>query len=209
LVEALSRAEAPTSVHRPSETVDVHVADSLSALLVPGFRSAARVADLGAGAGVPGLALAAALPMTHFSLVESNARKSKFISESAGAMGLTNVTVITSRIEEWRDGLGRHDFVCARALASLPILVEYAAPLLAVGGVLVAWKGEVGEVELRDGAAAAAMVGVQPGAVLSVKPFVRSERRTLHLFRKVAETPSRYPRRPGMAVKRPLSASTS
>jgi 16S rRNA (guanine527-N7)-methyltransferase len=96
--------------------------------------------------------------------------------------------------------------VCARALAALPVLYEYAAPLLREGGVLVAWKGAVGESEVADADAAAAHLGLAPEPVRSVVPFPRSERRTLYVVRKVAPTPANYPRRPGIATKRPLSA---
>ena len=85
------------------------------------------------------------------------------------------------------------------------MLCEYAAPLLVEGGHLVAWKGEVGSGEARAGAAAAAMLGLESVAVRAVDPYPAAERRTLHVFRKVAPTPERFPRRPGMAVKRPLA----
>ena len=85
------------------------------------------------------------------------------------------------------------------------MLCEYAAPLLADGGVLVAWKGAVDDAEAADGAAAAATLGLEPADVLAVQPYPAAERRTLHVFRKIAPTPSRFPRRAGMAVKRPLA----
>jgi len=121
-------------------------------------------------------------------------------------MGLQNTDVVWARAEEWRDGIGRSDVVCARALAALPVLCEYAAPLLRDGGVLVAWKGEVMEAEAVDAAAAAVHLGLEVASVRSVSPFPGSERLTLHVFHKVSPTPTRYPRRPGIAVKRPLSA---
>lgn len=207
LLQALASPAAPTSVHRATQAVDVHVADSLAALSVPGLRSAERVADLGSGGGLPGLALAAAMPTVRMSLVESNARRCAFIRDTAEAMSLANATVVQSRVEDWREGLGSQDFVCARALAPLSVLLEYAAPLLRMDGMLIAWKGEVARGEAADGAAAAAALACEPAGVLSVRPFTTSERRTLHLFRKAGATPSRYPRRAGVAAKRPLTAS--
>ena len=88
------------------------------------------------------------------------------------------------------------------------MLCEYAAPLLADGGVLVAWKGAVDEDEAADGATAAALLGLEPVEVLAVDPYPAAERRTLHLYRKVAPTPERFPRRAGMALKRPLVRRT-
>ena len=121
---------------------------------------------------------------------------------------MRNVDIAHARVEEWEAGGGEHDLVTARALAALPVVVEYAAPLLADGGHLVAWKGEVGEDEARDGAAAAQAVGLEAVEVRRVDPYPGAGHRTLHVFRKVAPTPSRFPRRPGMAVKRPLGAGS-
>jgi 16S rRNA (guanine527-N7)-methyltransferase len=86
------------------------------------------------------------------------------------------------------------------------VLCEYAAPLLREGGILVAWKGQVDAQEQADGHAAAALLGLAPETVLAVEPYSGSERRTLHVYRKVAATPPGYPRRPGIATKRPLTA---
>lgn len=199
---------APTTVRDPTAAADRHVADSLVALELPTVRGARRIADVGSGAGWPGLALAVALPEATVALVESAVRHCRYLERAVAASGLTNVEVVHARVEEWEAGIGAHDLVTARALASLPVLVEYAAPLLAAAGCLVAWKGAVDEPELEAGAAAAAMLGLEPLDVRPVVPYPEAERRTLHSFRKVAPTPPGYPRRPGMAVKRPLGTGS-
>jgi 16S rRNA (guanine527-N7)-methyltransferase len=186
--------------------VRVHIADSLAGLEIPEVREAGFVADLGAGAGLPGLVLAAVLPVARVVLVESAGRKCEFVRSAGAAMELANVEVVWSRAEEWRDGLDRCDVVCARALAAMPVLCEYAAPLLHEGGVLVAWKGAVDDDEAADAAAAAEHLGLEVEPVRAVAPFPGSERRTLQVVRKIAPTPAGYPRRPGMATKRPLAA---
>jgi 16S rRNA (guanine527-N7)-methyltransferase len=206
LLGLLSDPAAPTSVHDPARAADVHVADSLVALELPEVRTAERIADLGAGAGLPGLVLAVALPASEVVLVESAGRKCAFIERAIAELRLGNARVACTRVEEWAEGTGACDVVCARALGALPVLCEYAAPLLREGGVLVAWKGLVEAAEAVDGAAAAAILGIAPAGVLPVRPYVGSERRTLHVFRKVEPTPAGYPRRPGSAKKRPLSA---
>jgi 16S rRNA (guanine527-N7)-methyltransferase len=206
LVDLLSTPVAPTSVHDPHDVVRVHIADSLAGLEIPELASPSVVADLGAGAGLPGLVLAAARPDAHVLLVEAASRKCAFLRAAAGEMRLANVEVVWSRAEEWQDGLGRCDVVCARALASLPVLMEYAAPLLRERGVLVAWKGVVSDAEAEDATAAAAQLGMCEEPTRSVTPFAGSERRTLHVARKIAPTPTGFPRRAGMATKRPLSA---
>ena len=209
LLERLADAAAPTTVHAPARAVDVHLADSLVGMEVEGVRQAARIADLGAGAGLPGLALAVALPGAEVVLVESARRKADFIRDTAAAMGLGNVAVEWTRAEAWEAGSGKCDVVVARALAALGVLCEYAAPLLAPGGVLVCWKGAVGDGEAADGRAAAETLGLSDPEVRPVVPFVGAERRSLWLFRKVSATPPGFPRRPGMATKRPLRATTS
>lgn len=184
----------------------MHIADSLVAVpwLPPG-----RVADLGSGAGVPGLVLADALPDRSFVLVESVRRKCDFIRETAELMGLENVSVVWGRAEEVPSPPAPFEAVCARALAALPVLCEYAAPLLAEGGVAIFWKGAVPAEEEADGRFAAGVLGLSEPEVVPVEPFPGSARRTLWVFRKIAPTPERFPRRPGIATKRPLSAKTS
>jgi len=206
LVEALADPAAPTSVHGRKRARNVHIADSLTALEVPGVGEAERIADLGAGAGLPGLVLAIALPDAEVALVESVGKKCAWMEATVEELGLTNARVVCTRVEEWDEGRGAFDVVTARALGSLAVVCEYAAPLLREGGLLVAWKGAVDEVEDADALAAAAALGLERDAVLPVQPYAGSERRTLHVFRKVAPTPERYPRRAGMAAKRPLSA---
>lgn len=199
---------AITTVRDPVAGVDAHVADSLVALDVPAVRSARRVADLGSGGGFPGLVLAIALPSSRVALVESVARKCAFLAGAAAELGLANVKVVNARAEAWEAGLGAHDLVVARALAPLAVLVEYAAPLLEPSGVLVAWKGRRDPAEEADGRAAARALGMSTPEAFAVEPFPEARDRHLYLSSKVSPTPSRYPRRPGMARKRPIRAST-
>jgi 16S rRNA (guanine527-N7)-methyltransferase len=195
---------APTTVRAPDEAVDRHVADSLVALDLDSVRDARRIADLGAGAGWPGLALAVALPDARVALVESAIRHCRYLERAVAGGQVSNAEVVHARAEDWPPGLGAHDLVTARAVAALPVLCEYAAPLLAEGGALVAWKGGVDAPEAAAGERAAAQLGLEPVEVRAVEPYPAAERRTLHVFRKVGETPARFPRRPGMALKRPL-----
>ncbi len=188
----------------PREAVDVHVADSLVGLEVEDVRRAEVLADLGAGAGFPGLVLAAALPAARVVLVESVGRKAEFLRRAASALGLERAEVVALRAEEWRAGLEACDVVCARALARMDVLAEYAAPLLREGGALVAWKGRRDAEEERGGAAAAARLGLAVEEVREVHPWPEAQARHLHVLRKVAPTPPGFPRRPGMARKRPL-----
>jgi 16S rRNA (guanine527-N7)-methyltransferase len=197
-----------TTVRDPGEAVDVHVADSLTALAAPPVRTATTLADLGAGGGFPGLVLAAARPDLAVSVVESVGKKCEFLRRTAQAAGLRNVAVVNARAEAWTEGLGAQDVVTARALAPLNVLAEYAAPLLRDGGSLVAMKGRRDPQEEADGASAAAILGLEITDPLVVTPFDGAGSRHLHLYLKVAPTPARFPRRVGMARKRPLRGST-
>jgi 16S rRNA (guanine527-N7)-methyltransferase len=178
-----------TTVRDPQAGVERHIADSLSGLIVPELRAATRIADLGTGGGFPGLVLAAALPSSSIRLVESVARKCAFLRRAAAAAGLTNVEVVSSRAEDWHAGAGSNEVVTARAVAALPVLVEYAAPLLAEGGVLVAWKGRPEAAEVAQAARAAAAIGLAVMPTVQVAGQAGAEHRTLYLYRKVAPTP--------------------
>jgi 16S rRNA (guanine527-N7)-methyltransferase len=194
-----------SSVTDPEQAWKVHVADSLTGLEVEDLRNAPRIADIGSGAGFPGLVLAVALPGSRVDLIESVGRKCDFIRHALAAAGIDNARVVESRSEDLARGEGRevYDAVTARAVGRLSTLAELAAPLLRDGGALVAWKGRrdpAEEAQMEDAAAALAM---QPVDVLHVGPYAGSRHRHLHVMRKVGPTPSNLPRRPGMAKKRP------
>lgn len=196
---------APTTVRDPRRGVDAHVADALTGLLVPELERAADVADIGAGAGIPGLVLAAARPRLRVVEVESLSRKCAFLERLIAAMELPNAAVACARAEEWRETV---DVVTARALAPLPVLVEYAAPLLRDGGALIAWKGEPDAEEVADGEHAAAVMGLSPARIVPAPALPGADRRSLYVYLKVGSVPNGYPRRTGMARKRPLRASS-
>jgi 16S rRNA (guanine527-N7)-methyltransferase len=164
------------------------------------------VADLGSGAGVPGLPLAIALPGAGFALVESAARKCAFLERAVAQCEVTNARVVHARAEAWPEGIEAFDLVTARALAPLEVVVEYAAPLLTVGGTLVAWRGRRDPLAEETAGRAAADVGLEPGEIRRVQPYREAQSRYLHLMSKVMATPTGFPRRPGMALKRPLGA---
>ena len=195
---------APTTVTDPEQAVDVHVADSLAALELAPVASATAVADLGAGAGFPGLPLAVALPRARVQLVESVGRKAAFLRRAADAMALGDVEVVAARAEEWRAALAALDLVTARAVAPLEVLVEYAAPLLREGGSLVARKGRRDPAEEAAGARAAEVLGLELVEVRRVRPWPEARDHHLHVARKVRPTPPGFPRRAGLARKRPL-----
>jgi len=196
---------APTTVRDPARAVDIHLADSLVALGVEAIPSAKRTADLGAGAGFPGLALAVALPAAEFCLVESQARKCAFIEGLLARAEVSNARVVRARAEGWGEGVGASDVVLARALAAPAVVVEYAAPLLRLGGALVEWRGRRESGAERSGLAAAQRLGLELVEVRRVAPYNGARDHHLHVYLKNRETPSGFPRRAGIARKRPLA----
>ena len=208
--------EAPTTITSPAEAVDVHIADSLSALPLVAELAAGRAApdpivDIGSGAGFPGLPIAAGRPLEEVDLLEATTRKCRFIARAIERLGLQNAHAVCARAEDWArlEGAGRYAVALARALAPLPVLVEYASPLLREGGVLIAWKGARDEGEEQAGADAAERLGMSPREVRRVTPFPAARHRHLHVFEKTAPTPAGIPRRPGMASKRPFGGESS
>ncbi len=199
--------QAPTTVRDPLQAVDVHIADALVALELDEVRSAVRVVDIGAGAGVPGLPIAAAMPQSTVALVESQSRKCAFIERVRIHAGIENARVVDTRVEQWPAGVGVHDLALARAVALAPVVLEYAAPLLRIGGTLVDWRGRRNPEEERQAINAAALLGLARRTIRHVQPFPSALEHHLHVYLKVAPTPERFPRRPGVARKRPLGVA--
>jgi 16S rRNA (guanine527-N7)-methyltransferase len=195
---------APTTVREQERAANVHVADSLVALDFDLLRLAREVADIGAGAGFPGLALAVALPQAQFRLVESQRRKCEFIARTLDAARIANALVVCARAEQWSEGLVGNDAVLARALAPPPVVLEYAAPLLRVGGALLDWRGRREPAEEQAASRAAAELGLELREIRHVEPFAGARDRHVHVWQKTADTPERFPRRAGIARKRPL-----
>lgn len=194
----------PTTVHEPLAVRDDHLADALVALDLPAVRAATSLVDLGAGAGVPGIPLAIASPTTRVVLLDGNGRKCDYMRGLVAELGLGNVTVVHARAEAWEAGLGRFDVVTARALAQLDVVAEYGAPLLSSGGALVAWRGRRDPDDEAAGARAAAILGLSVLAPQRVEPYPGALNRHLHVMVKTGPTPDRFPRRDGVARKRPL-----
>jgi 16S rRNA (guanine527-N7)-methyltransferase len=194
-----------SSVTDPERAWRVHVADSLTGLDVPALREAPRIADVGSGAGFPGLVLAVALPGARVDLVESVGRKCDFICRAIEEAGIPNARVVNARSEELAEGEGCEAYaaVTARAVGRLSTLAELASPLLEEGGVLVAWKGRRDAEEEEQMANAAEALAMRPEEILHVGPYAGSEHRHLHVLRKAGPTPENLPRRPGIAKKRP------
>lgn len=201
-----------TALRTREEIVSTLFGNSLALLDVPQLRerSGAGWLDLGAGAGVPGIPLAVALPGAELTLLEAAAKKCAFLDAAVRAAGLgARAAVVCARSEHHaaagQQGREAYAVVLARAVAPLPALVELAAPLLAPGGVLLASKtGRAVRDEGPAGAAAAKLSGLAAGPLVAL---LRSplDDAVCAVYEKVAATPKRLPRRDGQAVRHPLA----
>ncbi|MBJ7458107.1 MAG: 16S rRNA (guanine(527)-N(7))-methyltransferase RsmG [Thermoleophilaceae bacterium] len=198
-----------TAIKSAGEAHKIHVADSLAGLEVPAVQAAKSIVDIGSGAGFPGLVLAVMLPDAQITLVDSVRKKMEAAGKFARELELENVECVWGRAEEIA-ALGSphreaYDVVTARALAQLGVLLEYSAPLLRESGHLVAWKGLPEPSELAAARAAAEILGFETGQLTETKPFKGSRTRHFYVARKIRPTDERFPRRAGVALKKPLA----
>lgn len=197
-----------TAIREVPQIRSKHFLDSLSCLLAFNDKKQGRLIDVGTGAGFPGIPLKILLPQIHLTLVESIGKKTKFCEHMVNLLHLENVVVIQTRAED----LGRNlqfrekfDWAIARAVANLPILVEYLLPLVKIGGSVIAQKGESGPAETNKASLAIHILGGKLRQLLPVTiPGVVDER-YLVIIDKVGATPKIYPRLPGIPSKKPLS----
>jgi 16S rRNA (guanine527-N7)-methyltransferase len=185
-----------------------HFLDSLSCFqALTGLPAGWGCIDIGAGAGFPGLPLRIAFPLMRLTVLESTGKKAAFLEHIVAELGLSGVDVVRGRAEEAgrEPGLRESfDAALARAVAELPVLVEYALPLVRVGGVFVAQKGSVVENEVEAARAAIALLGGELAEIQTVEVPGLDAPRRLVVVAKASPTPDKYPRRPGIPAKRPL-----
>jgi 16S rRNA (guanine527-N7)-methyltransferase len=197
-----------TRIDDPAEMAVKHFLDSLSvypvlAELAPGL----TLIDVGSGAGLPGLPLKIARPDIRLTLLEATAKKARFLAHVVDRLHLEQVTVLTSRAEEAGQQpahRAHYDVAVARAVAALPVLAEYTLPLVRVGGLVIAQKGQQPAEEVELAATALQTLGGRISQIRPVQVPGLAAERHLVLLEKTAPTPAQYPRRPGMPAKRPL-----
>jgi len=196
-----------TAIKDPENVRVKHFLDSLSAYLAMRGSIMGRVIDIGTGAGFPGLPLKILCPNIKLTLVESIGKKADFCRHLLKVLALEGVEVIQIRAEtlgQNEDHREKYDWALARAVALLPILLEYLLPLVKVGGRILAMKGESGPVEVHAAEKAIKMLGGHLRQLLPVTLPGVADERYLVVVDKVAATPEKYPRREGIPAKRPL-----
>jgi 16S rRNA (guanine527-N7)-methyltransferase len=193
---------------RDSESIRTkHFLDSFSCVLAWKASPPERLIDVGTGAGFPGIPLKILYPNLKLTLVESVGKKAMFCQHIVRVLGLEQVNVIQARAE----ALGqnpqhreKYDWAVARAVASLNVLSEYMIPLVKVGGTVLAQKGESGPAEAQSAEKAMELLGGKLKQLIPVNLPGVADDRYLVIMEKVAATPPKYPRKPGIPMKQPL-----
>lgn len=196
-----------TAVREPESIRIKHFLDSFTCLLAMRESPPSRLIDVGTGAGFPGIPLKILLPQCSLSLVESVAKKADFCRHIVNHLRLEGVEVFCTRAEEVGHETRhrqQYDWAVARAVARLPVLMEYLLPLVRIGGHALAQKGEDALVEAHSAEHAIHLLGGRIKHLIPVSlPGVVDER-SLIVVDKIAATPDRYPRRVGVASKNPI-----
>jgi 16S rRNA (guanine527-N7)-methyltransferase len=183
-----------------------HIDDALALAEVRSPRPGERWADLGSGAGLPGLPLAARYPDSSFTLIDAQQRRLAWVAATAAELGLANLTTVHGRLEDLGRGPERErfDVATARALGPLPVVAELGLPLVRVGGLLIVPRGRPEEAELSEARHACGLLG---GEVTSVVPNPASPIDPIGfvvIMTKTLPTSPRFPRRPGVPARNPL-----
>lgn len=198
-----------TAITDPAAIEVRHFLDALTVVQATGDLSGMRVIDVGTGAGFPGVPLKIAYPTMRLTLVDSVAKKTRFLTHLVEVLGLRDTSVVTDRAERLGQDPAfreRFDWALARAVAKLPVLAEYLLPLVGVAGQMVVQKGEGATGEVAAATEALSVLGGDPAVQQQVAIPGEAGSLTLVVCRKVAPTPARYPRRVGIPLKRPIRA---
>jgi 16S rRNA (guanine527-N7)-methyltransferase len=196
-----------TAVRDADQIQERHFLDSLTCSLATGDLNGLSLVDVGTGAGFPGLPLKIVYPDLQLTLVESVHKKTNFLAAVVEELELSDVQIVARRIEEvGQDPYHRekYDWAVARAVAGLNTLVEYLLPLARVGGHALAQKGVSAISETAAAEKAIAILGGSPSLLHPVQLPGREQPYYLLVIEKILATPDQYPRRVGVAAKRPL-----
>ena len=196
-----------TGITEPAEIALKHYLDSLTVLKILPQAGRRRLLDVGTGAGFPGLPLAIVLPLLRVTLLDATAKKLRFIEEAGRALGLDNIRTVHARAEDaGRDDAhrGTYDFVTARAVNRMPVLMECTLPMTKRGGMVIAMKGAAAHEETQAASKAISTLGGELAGIDEVRLPGLENPRFLVKVRKVGKTPRRYPRQAGTPSRDPL-----
>jgi len=208
LLTEASRTINLTAIRDEQGIVLKHFVDSLTCLAFPGLIEGISIIDVGTGAGFPGLPLAIVRPDIQFDLLDATQKKTEFVARAIHALGLRNARALWGRSEELaHQDVKRETYGAAltRAVASLATVAELTLPLVRVGGFVLVQKGVEVDREIAGARGALSKLGGELEQTIGLKLPVIGDARTLVILRKIAPTPQKYPRRPGLPAKDPLS----
>ena len=194
-----------TAITDPDGIAVKHFADSISVLTAAEMPQGSRVLDVGTGAGFPGIPLLIMRPDLDLTMIDSTAKKLKYVENTVNELGLIATTLHTRAEEagqskEYRE---KFDFVCSRAVAALNVLCEYCLPFVKQNGLFIAMKGAKAQEEIDGAKAAIKLLG---GKIIAEKSFSLSDggERTLVVIKKISQIPPKYPRPSAQIAKKPL-----
>lgn len=194
-----------TAITDPDGIAVKHFADSISVLTAAEMPQGAKVLDVGTGAGFPGIPLLIMRPDLDLTMIDSTAKKLKYVENTVNELGLMAITLHTRAEEagqskEYRE---KFDFVCSRAVAALNVLCEYCLPFVKQNGLFIAMKGAKAQEEIDGAKSAVKLLG---GKIIAEKSFSLSDggERTLVIIKKISQIPPKYPRPSAQIAKKPL-----
>lgn len=196
-----------TGIEEEKEVYIKHFLDSVSAVTKGYIKDGLSIIDVGTGAGFPGLPLKIVLENTHVTLLDSLNKRINFLKEVSDSLKLSNIEFIHGRaedfgkLEEYRE---KYDIATARAVAGLPILMEFCVPFVKVGGYFICLKGPNANLELEESKNAMEVLGLEFVEKIDVElPETHLDHNIL-VFKKVVNTPQKYPRKAGKPAKNPI-----
>ena len=196
-----------TAIREPAQIRSKHFLDSISSALALRGSTCRKIVDVGTGAGFPGIPLKIIMPEIQLTLVDSVEKKIMFCRHIVETLQLKGVQCIKARAEEpgrMTQHREQYDWACGRAVAVLPVLLEYLLPLVSVGGHVLAMKGESAAAEVQQSDYASRLLGGRLRQLIPVTLPGVVEQHYLVVIDKVAATVPTYPRRVGVPAKHPL-----
>lgn len=194
-----------TAITDPDGIAVKHFADSISVLTGAEIPQGAKILDVGTGAGFPGIPLLIMRPDIDLTMIDSTAKKLKYVENTVTELGLVATTLHTRAEEagQSREYREKFDFVCSRAVAALNVLCEYCLPFVKQNGLFIAMKGAKAQEEIDAAKAAIKTLG---GKIIAEKSFSLSDggERTLVVIKKISQIPPKYPRPSAQIAKKPL-----
>lgn len=196
-----------TGITESEMIYDKHFADSLTCILSNKIHNDSKIIDVGTGAGFPGMPLKIYQPDMSVTLLDSLNKRIRFLKEVAKETGLDNIEFLHGRAEDYGqdpDYREKYDIVVSRAVADLPVLLEFCSPFIKTGGYFIAQKGKKYEEEISSAKHAFEVLNLQ---VEEIKKVVTSDATSDHflvIIKKIAPTDKKYPRRAGKPIKKPL-----